>query len=45
MKVKSAFSQKLGFEKEFEKLINQTDNPDKLKYFINPFLLPNNCRN
>lgn len=40
MRAKSAFSEKFKFEEEFEKVINKTDNPEKLLYFISPFLLP-----
>lgn len=40
MKMKNAFSEKFGFEKEFEKLVEKTNNAEKLKYFIFPFLLP-----
>lgn len=40
IRMKSAFSEKFGFEREFEKLIRKTDNPDNLKYFVMPFLLP-----
>ena len=28
------------FEQEFEKVISKTNNPEKLFYFISPFLLP-----
>lgn len=42
IKMKSAFSEKFAFEREFEKLIKKTDNPDNLKYFVMPFLLPKN---
>ena len=44
IKMKSAFSEKFAFEKEFEKLISKTNNPDKLKYFVMPFLLPKNIK-
>lgn len=40
MRSKSAFSEKFKFEQEFEKVISKTDNPEKLLYFISPFLLP-----
>ena len=40
MRVKSAFSEKFKFEQEFEKVISKTDNPEKLLYFILPFLQP-----
>lgn len=40
MRAKSAFSEKFKFEQEFEKIINKTDNPEKLIYFILPFLQP-----
>lgn len=40
MRVKSAFSEKFKFEQEFEKVITKTDNPEKLLYFIIPFLQP-----
>ena len=45
MRNKSAFSEKFKFEQEFEKLITQTDNPEKLLYFISPFLLPKKTKN
>lgn len=40
MRAKSAFSEKFKFEQEFEKVISKTNNPEKLFYFISPFLLP-----
>ena len=40
MRAKSAFSEKFKFEQEFEKVISKTNNPEKLLYFIYPFLLP-----
>lgn len=44
IKMKSAFSEKFAFEKEFEKIIEKTNNPEKLKYFVMPFLLPKNVK-
>lgn len=44
IKMKSAFSEKFAFEKEFEKLISKTNNPEKLKYFVMPFLLPKSIK-
>ncbi len=40
MRAKSAFSEKFKFEQEFEKIVTKTDAPEKLLYFIAPFLLP-----
>lgn len=40
MRAKSAFSEKFKFEQEFENVISKTKNPEKLLYFISPFLLP-----
>lgn len=40
MRAKSAFSEKFKFEQEFEKVITQDYNPERLLYFISPFLLP-----
>ena len=40
MRARSAFSEKFKFEQEFEKVISKTNNPEKLFYFISPFLLP-----
>lgn len=40
MRVRSAFSEKFKFEQEFEKVISKENNPEKLLYFIKPFLLP-----
>ena len=40
IRTKSAFSEKFKFEQEFEKVITQDCNPEKLLYFISPFLLP-----
>ena len=37
---KSAFSEKFKFEQEFEKVISGNINPERLLYFISPFLLP-----
>lgn len=45
MRVKSAFSEKFKFEQEFENVISKTQNPEKLLYFISPFLLPKTIKN
>ncbi len=44
IKAKSAFSEKFKFESEFEKLIEKTNDPEKLLYFISPFLLPKSIK-
>lgn len=44
IKMKSAFSEKFAFEKEFEKLIMKTNQPEKMKYFVMPFLLSKNLK-
>lgn len=40
MKLKSSFSQKFEFEKEFEKIVEKVGKPEKLRYIVAPFLLP-----
>ncbi len=40
IRAKSAFSEKFKFEEEFEKVISKINKPEKLLYFISPFLLP-----
>jgi hypothetical protein len=40
MRLNSAFSVRFGFEKELEKLITQNANPEGLKFFLEPLLIP-----
>ncbi|AFQ43859.1 hypothetical protein [Desulfosporosinus meridiei] len=41
MRLNSAFSVRFGFEQELEKLISQNTNPEGLKFFFEPLLMPN----